>query len=115
MLEKRKNPRYGVMSHAKIPGILEGKNLLKDISITGCRVACKSAKNVKTGEKYQIEIEPEKGSHISKFQLEAECKWIQSEGDSTELGFDIISSPKGKQFQSYVDYLEYLSRNSILS
>ena len=113
MLEKRKNPRYGSMSHVKIPGILEGKNLLKDISITGCRVACKSALNIKTGEEYQIEIEPERALHISKFQFQAECKWIQSIGDTTELGFDIISSPKGKQFQNYVDFLECLSYNSV--
>jgi len=111
MLENRKSPRFSAMSHAKIPGIMDGNNLLMDISITGCRVKCKSTPNVKNGSKYQIDIDPEKVSHISSFQLQVECKWIQTIGGLTELGFNILASPKGKQFQNYVDFLEYISRH----
>ena len=109
MAEKRKNPRYATVSHARIPGIMEGKNLLMDISVTGCRVECRTVSNIQSGTQYQLEVEPEKVSRIGCFMLQVECTWVRSTEDSTELGFFIVASPKGDQFLNYVDYLAYRS------
>jgi hypothetical protein len=68
---------------------------------------CTGVVNIQPLAQYQLMIKPEKESHIGPFELLAECKWIRNEGRSTELGFAIIASPKGKQFQHYVDYLAY--------
>ena len=107
MSENRKNPRYRAKSHARIPKILEGETFLKDISVTGCCVECKTEPNIQVGIQYQLDIEPEGESYIGNFRLLVESKWIRNGGSSTEVGFFIIASPKGRQFQNYVDYLAY--------
>lgn len=108
MLESRKNPRYRTLARARIPGVLEGDNLLKDLSITGCCVECTIYVDIKPGSQYKLEVEPETVSNIGDFELVVECKWIRSGGYSTEVGFTVVASPKNvKQFQRYVDYLTY--------
>ena len=90
----------------RIPGFSGGENILKDISVTGCCVECTVVSDLPSTQ-YQIEIEPEEASNIGKFALMVERKWTQSGDYSTEIGFFIIASPKGRQFQRYVDYLTY--------
>jgi hypothetical protein len=109
MLENRKNPRYRTLARARIPGLLEGENLLKDLSITGCCVECTVHTDIQPGSHYQLEIVPEAASRIGNFQLLVERMWLHSGGYSSDVGFRIVASPKGKQFQRYVDYLSYRS------
>ena len=108
MLENRKNPRYRTLARARIAGVLEGDNLLKDLSITGCCVECTIYADIKPGSRYQMEIEPESAASIGGFEISVEIIWIRSGGYSTEVGFGVVASPKNaKQFQRYVDYLAY--------
>jgi hypothetical protein len=110
MLENRKNPRYRTLARARIAGVLEGDNLLKDLSITGCCVECTIYADIQPGGRYQMEIEPESVAQIGNFELSVENKWVRSGGYSTEVGFGVVASPKNaKQFQRYVDYLTYRS------
>jgi hypothetical protein len=88
----------------KVPG---GDGFLKNISITGCCVECAGKVIIQPETQYQLMIKPEKESHIGAFDLMVDCKWVRNDGHGTELGFGIIASPKGKQFQYYVDYLAY--------
>jgi hypothetical protein len=39
--------------------------------------------------------------------MTAEARWIRVNVNTSEAGFMIIDSPKGKQFQNYVDYLSW--------
>jgi hypothetical protein len=110
MIEQRLNPRYHTMGHARIDGEISGELLLKDISITGCRLECTTICDIFQKKKYKIFIIPENAANIDTFEIEAECRWIHSEDYVTELGFLVVASPKGKSFQRYVDYLEYHSR-----
>ena len=110
MLENRKNPRYQSLAHVRIPGVSGGENILKDISVTGCCVECTGATDLQAGTQYRIEIEPELIANIGKFKLTVERKWVQNDDYATVLGFFIVASPKGKQFQHYVDYLSYRSQ-----
>jgi hypothetical protein len=105
--ENRKNTRYRTLAQVRIPGVLEGESLLKDLSITGCCVECTVFVDIKPNVHYQLEIEPESAANIGNFQLVVESKWIRSGNYSSEIGFNIVASPKGKLFQRYVDYLEY--------
>jgi hypothetical protein len=57
--------------------------------------------------KYTIQILPEAASEIGDFNLLAECRWLRGIGNSYEIGFMVIESPKGKQFERYVDYLAW--------
>jgi hypothetical protein len=107
MLEKRKTPRYKTVARAKIPGILEGDVLLKDLSITGCSVESTVYADIEPGGRFQMEIEPEKSAKIGNFTFFVENIWLRFSGYSVEMGFNIIASPKGKHFQRYVDYLTY--------
>ena len=109
MLENRQNPRYQASAHARIPGVLEGEVVLKDLSITGCCVECTVITDIQSNVQYEIEIEPEKASKIGKFELIVERKWIHGGDYSSEIGFFITASPKGRHFQRYVDYLAYRS------
>jgi len=109
MPEFRKNPRYRTLAHACIPGVMDGENLLKDLSITGCCVESTAVVDIKPDTQYSIEIRPEVVSRIDKFKLQVERRWIRNDGDSTEVGFNIVASPKGRQFENYIDYLAYRS------
>jgi hypothetical protein len=107
MAENRKNNRYRTLAHAHILGVLEGENLLKDLSVTGCCVECTFYLDAERGKEYKLEIEPESASKIGKFELLVEIKWIRSGSYTSEVGFSITASPKGKTFQRYVDYLAW--------
>jgi len=108
MHENRINPRYYTKGHARIPGISKNDLLLRNLSITGCCLECKETKDsIKLSEIYQIEIKPESASHIGKFELKAECKWIRNKDDINEIGFSVTVSPQGKCFQNYVDFIAY--------
>jgi hypothetical protein len=109
MQEKRKNTRYRSRARASIPGIFEGDAILKDISITGCSIEYTVQVDVKPNTKYTIQIFPEGASGIGQFDILTECRWFRGAGNSYEIGFMIIESPKGKQFQRYVDYLTWQS------
>ena len=112
-MQRRVNPRYQTKDRAYITGMttgmLEGNVLLKNLSITGCCLECTTCNNIELYEKYKIDIEPESFAGIGKFDIEVECKWIRKGDHSCEIGFQIVASPKGKCFQSYVDYLTYHS------
>jgi hypothetical protein len=107
MLDKRKNHRYRTLAHARIRGVLEGENLLRDLSVTGCCVESTTHADLNPAAQYQIEIIPENEAHIGSFELTVQIKWIRSGGYASEMGFVIIASPRGKLFQRYVDYLGY--------
>jgi len=107
MSESRRSPRFRTIARVEMPKVQGGEGLLKNISITGCCVECAGKAEVQPITQYLLMIKPEKESHIGAFELMVECKWVRNEGKATELGFGIIASPKGKQFQHYVDYLAY--------
>lgn len=105
MRENRLNPRYNTMSRARITGVLEGDVKLKNLSITGCCLECKSNHDkIKVNETYRIDIIPKKILK-KEFEIEAECVWIRDRDDLCEIGFHIIFSPTGRHFENYVNYL----------
>ena len=107
--DNRKNKRYQSIAKALIDGADYGEILLKDLSITGCCLESTIQVDVKPGVPHKIEIHPEKAANIGKFELKVTLIWIRSGSYSTELGFNILESPKGKLFQRYVDYLAWRS------
>jgi hypothetical protein len=109
MLDNRKNQRHRTLAHARIPGVLEGECLVRDLSVTGCRVECTSLVEMNPEAQYQIEVIPENAAHVGRFELTVQSRWLRSGGYASEVGFAIVASPKGKLFQRYVDYLEYRS------
>jgi hypothetical protein len=110
MYERRKDSRSHSIGRAYLDCIPEGDVFLKNLSITGCCLECASnTENIKLNEVYPITIAPENESKISKFYIQAKCMWIHKSDSSCEIGFSIVFSPKGKDFQNYVDYLSYHS------
>jgi hypothetical protein len=107
---KRKNPRLPAQARVRIPKILDGEAHLKDISITGCGIESTMLLDTKPGDQLSIEIICEPISKIGNFDLQVESKWVRMRDCSCEVGFSIVASPKGKQFQSYVDYLSFRSK-----
>ena len=107
MLDKRKNIRYESTAKAIVEGISEEEAVLKDISVTGCRIKVDNYLEIKPHTQHKLKIIPEKVSNISSFQLNVEAKWVGTEVDSFLFGFGITKSPEGKQFERYVDYLSW--------
>ena len=106
----RKSERFTTSCNVKINVVPKCKFYIKNLSINGCCLKCaRNPEKVKINEKYTINIKPEHGSHVHNFDLEVECRWVRNMEDSGEFGFEIISFPKGKNFQSYVDYLSFRS------
>jgi hypothetical protein len=105
MLEKRKNARFNAYALARMPRVFHGDALLKNLSITGCRIESTVFADIKPYSLHTIEIIPESASNISPFEIMAEARWIRMGEYSFEAGFLIASSPTGKHFQQYVDYL----------
>ena len=105
--ESRKNPRYPSIAHVRIPKMFTGDALLKDISITGCRIECTMHIEVEENSRHTITVLPEENAGIGSFDLLAECMWFHPGGDSCDIGFNITKSPGKKDFQRYVDYLSW--------
>lgn len=112
MSEQRKNTRYKTIAHVCIHDVVERDALLKDLSITGCSIETTDPAPLTQGVVYSITIIPETVSKISKFELQAEARWIKTNKDSCEAGFMITASPLKKEFQRYVDYLVWRSASS---
>lgn len=116
MVEQRKNTRYKTSATVIIQGAGKEKALLKDISITGCRVELAGGGALDLHKLYKMKVIPEDAAEIDSFFLTVECKRAGTEADSSGFGFTIVKSPRGKQFQRYVDYLSwrYAQGNSMI-
>jgi hypothetical protein len=106
-IEQRKNRRFPSSAQAQIPDAFSGDALLKDISITGCRIECTMNVDMREDTEYRIVVFPEKTSRIGRFDITARCKWILPRDYACDIGFDITKSPEGRVFQRYVDYLTW--------
>ena len=109
MTNKRENSRHSTLARARIPSVFDGEALLKDLSITGCCIEYNTSLDVKSNTEYSMEIIPEKAAQIESFKLLVASRWIKSGTFSCEIGFSIVSPPKGKLFQRYVDYISWRS------
>jgi hypothetical protein len=105
MFEKRKNERFNTHARVRMPKVFQGDALLKDLSVTGCRIESTVFADIELHSLHTIEIIPEAASNIDPFYITAEARWIRMGEYSFEAGFLISSSPTGKHFQQYVDYL----------
>jgi hypothetical protein len=106
-VDNRSHTRYQTYGKVKFRGVMEQESLLKDISVTGCRVECTSLADIQVDSTYTLEVIPEAKSRIGRFDLEVKAVWISLAGYSGDVGFIITASPKGKLFQRYVDYLSW--------
>ena len=109
MFMERKNKRHTSFATAVMRDVFIGSALLKDISVSGCRIEHTMMINVEKGKRYTLRIKPESSANIGEFDLEAEARWVKAGNCACEAGFSIVESPKGKAFQRYVDYLAYRS------
>jgi hypothetical protein len=106
-VEYRAHARYQSFARVKFRGLVGKENLLKNISILGCCVECTSLGDIQPDGEYVLEVMPEAASRIGRFELAVKVVWIRPSGYSGDVGFTITTSPKGKLFQRYVDYLSW--------
>jgi len=107
MMEKRKNSRFNTIAKVTIKEFGKEEFQLKDLSITGCRIEYPLDVEILLDMRFSLKIIPEKEAKIHTFSITAEARWIRVSSNSCEAGFMITASPKGKQFQNYVDYLSW--------
>jgi hypothetical protein len=109
MFENRKSVRYPTLARAIISEIVDGEALLKDLSITGCCVEYTMFVDVKPNARYKVQILPDSAARIDPFDLFVESRWVHANSYSCEIGFAIITSPKGRDIPRYDDYLAWRS------
>ena len=107
MNELRRCPRYPSFARARVAGFHEGDALLRDLSITGCRLEFSAAIAFSLQQRCRITVMPEDRASVEAFDLEASALWSRADYDTFEIGFTIEASPKGKSFERYVDYLAW--------
>ena len=107
MMEKRRNSRFKAVAKVTIKEFGKEEFQLKDLSITGCRIEYPLDVEILLDMRFSLKIIPEKDAKIRPFSITAEARWIRVSSNSCEAGFMITESPKGKEFQNYVDYLSY--------
>jgi hypothetical protein len=107
VVEKRKNSRFLTTAKVTVKEFGKEEFQLKDLSITGCRIEYPIDTEILLNTRFSLKIIPEKEAKINPFLITAEARWIRVSGNSSEAGFMITESPKGKQFQNYVDYLSW--------
>jgi hypothetical protein len=105
--EKRKHSRFQSLAKVIIKEFGKEEFQLKDLSITGCRIEYPLDVEILLDMRFSLKLIPEKEAKIHSFSIIAEARWIRVSSTSCEAGFIITESPKGKQFQSYVDYLSW--------
>jgi hypothetical protein len=112
MFEKRKSIRYPTAARAVIAEISDSQALLKDLSITGCCLEYTMSVEIKPDAQYKARILPDTAAGIDAFDLLVESRWVRANDYSCEVGFAVTMSPKGREFQRYVDYLAWRSAAS---
>jgi len=105
--EQRKNSRFLATAKVTIKEFGKEEFQLKDLSITGCKIEYPLDVEILLDMRFSLKITPEKEAKIHPFSITAEARWIRVSINSCEAGFMIAESPKGKQFQNYVDYLSW--------
>ena len=107
MIDQRKTMRMDTLARVVIKGHNNEEILLRDISVTGCRLGCPLNTQIELNIRYFLEIVPEGITKIDAFELIVESKWKKDCSDSFDIGFFILEFPRGIQFQNYVDYLSW--------
>jgi hypothetical protein len=107
MFIERKNKRFSTFATVMMKDVFIGCAMLKDISVSGCRIEHTMMINVEKGRRYTLHVKPETSAHIGEFDLETEARWVKARDCACEAGFSVVGSPKGKFFRRYVDYLAY--------
>jgi len=107
MTEQRKNTRFLTAAKVTIKEFGKEEFQLKDLSITGCRIEYPLDVEILLDMRFSLKIFPEKEAKVHPFSMVVEAKWMGVSVNSCEAGFLIIESPKGKEFQNYVDYLSW--------
>jgi len=107
MLDTRAFPRYASLAQARLDHIDYTMGILRDLSITGCRLEFSVAIALEIGKNYKIIIYPEEASRIAAFEIIGENRWNRAGYDAFESGFFILKSPSGKAFERYLDYLSW--------
>lgn len=107
----RKNSRFSSQARVRIPEVFKGEAVLKDISITGCGIESAKQIDIEPGARLSMEVICEPVSRIDNFDLQVESKWVRKDASYCQVGFAIIASPTGKQFQNYVDYLSFRAQS----
>jgi hypothetical protein len=110
MFTDRKSKRFPAFATVVMRNVFIGSALLKDISVSGCRIEHTMMIDVEKGKRYTLRIKPEPSANIKEFDLIAEARWVESRDCAFEAGFSVAVSPKGKAFKRYIDYITY--RNS---
>jgi hypothetical protein len=113
VLDKRRAPRFSSLAQARIAGLDTGEALLRDLSITGCRLEFSAAVAFPVGLPVRLLVVPETNAAVEPFDLEVETVWCHAGYDSYEVGFAIRTSPKGRSFKRYVDYLAWRTTGAL--
>jgi hypothetical protein len=105
--------RYDCMARISIEGC-EGEAVMRNVSPGGFRMESRAHTTIAVHTRCSLRIDPEDGSGIGSFDLEAEVRWIRTNEDGLSAGFLVTGkvadgsladgSLAADSFESYVEY-----------
>jgi hypothetical protein len=87
-------PRYDCMARISIEGF-EGEAVMRNISPGGFRMESRAHREIAVHTLCSVRIDPEDGSGLQTFDLEAEVRWVQSNEDILSVGFMVPGAESG--------------------
>jgi hypothetical protein len=109
--DKRKLIRFDDVGRVDVAGICVFPGILLDISGSGCRSRFPYSRDFNADCDYELKIYPVRKKNVSPFTLIGQPRWQRHEGQATEIGFEFLHSPGGKQLEAYLAALELEDRN----
>ena len=104
-----RDTRFSTKGEVFISEVTNTEALLKNLSSSGLCIQSPTFMEVVPKSRYSVDIVPEKDSHIDKFSLEIESRWIKAKMKSSEVGF-VIVVPPGTSGKSVLEqYLKFLA------
>jgi hypothetical protein len=101
--ETPRAPRYDCAARISIEG-LEGEAVMRNVGPGGFRIESGTSTAIAVHTRCSVRIDPEDGSGIRSFDLEAEVRWIRNNEDGLSAGFLVAGSLADGSFESYVEY-----------
>jgi hypothetical protein len=109
----RKNARFGKIGRITAHSICVFQGIILDISLEGCRVRFPAVLNPDPEKDYEIVLNFLERTAPESLVLLGHIQWIESDADSTEIGFKLYHSPDSKKLASYIEKLTQEQQESL--
>ena len=111
--ENRQNTRYPELGRVFSNELCALPGILDDISLDGCRVHFPVPVVADLENEYKLKVQLSRASDESPLQLLCRPIWVNNNGGTSYLGFQIMYSPDDMRLRATIAELERLSKADV--